>query len=145
MNQDLYHLRLLSVFYYVVGGLAALFSLFPVFHLVFGIAMITGELDTGDASGAAGDPMTSFMGWFFVLFALGWIALGLTFAACLVFAGRFLARQQRYTYCLVVAGLACMFVPFGTVLGVLTIIVLMRLSVQELFGHAAPASASVAP
>jgi uncharacterized membrane protein YuzA (DUF378 family) len=30
MNQDAEHLRLLSIFHYIVGGLAALFSFFPL-------------------------------------------------------------------------------------------------------------------
>jgi hypothetical protein len=33
------------------------------------------------------------------------------------------------------AGIACVFMPFGTVLGVFTIIVLMRDSVRRLFGR----------
>jgi len=36
-------------------------------------------------------------------------------------------------FCLVMAGVECIFTPFGTVLGVLTIIVLVRPSVKELF------------
>jgi hypothetical protein len=43
-----------------------------------------------------------------------------------------------------VAAIACMFMPFGTVLGVFTIIVLMRPSVKELFA-AAGSSAAPAP
>jgi len=57
------------------------------------------------------------------------------FAVCLALAGRFLAQRRRYYYCLVMAGIACMFMPFGTVLGVFTIIVLLRESVKELFGE----------
>jgi len=34
-----------------------------------------------------------------------------------------------------VAGAACLMMPFGTVLGVFTIIVLMRESVKEMFGR----------
>ena len=58
----------------------------------------------------------------------------------MVLAGRYLARRERYTFCLVVAGVECMFMPFGTVLGVFTIIVLSRPSVKDLFG-ALPAAA----
>ena len=39
---------------------------------------------------------------------------------------------DHYLYCLVVAAVECMLVPFGTVLGVLTIIVLNRPSVKAL-------------
>ena len=40
MNQDIEHLRLLSIFHYVVAGIGALVSCFPVFHLAFGLVML---------------------------------------------------------------------------------------------------------
>lgn len=128
MNQDLEHLHLLSIFHYVVGGVAALFALIPVIHLVLGFGMMAGNFEPGDSVGRA-------IGCFFVGFASLAILLGLSFAACMVLAGRFLARRERYTFCLVMAALACMFVPFGTVLGIFTILVLMRDSVKLLFGR----------
>ncbi len=42
-------------------------------------------------------------------------------------------HHRRRLFCLVVAGVECAFMPFGTVLGVFTIAVLMRESVKELF------------
>lgn len=36
-------------------------------------------------------------------------------------------------YCLVIAGLSCLFMPFGTVLVVFTLITLMKEPVKELF------------
>ncbi len=130
-QDDAEHLRLLSLFHYTVAGIAALFSLFPVIHLVFGLALVTGAFDNPRRPDTHAD---EFVGWFFVLFALAWIVCGLAFAACLAFAGRFLRRRRHYTYCLVLAGIACMFMPFGTVLGVFTILVLVRPSVKASFG-----------
>lgn len=126
MNQDAEHLRLLSIFHYVVACLSALFSLFPIFHLVFGLLMVTGTLEPQD-------PAAAVFGWFFVLFALAVILGGLTFSFCLALAGRFLSKRKHYTYCLVMAALACMCMPFGTVLGVFTIVVLVRPSVRDSF------------
>ena len=40
MNRDDQHLKLLSIFHYVLGGLTALFSLFGLFYLIFGLVMI---------------------------------------------------------------------------------------------------------
>ncbi len=40
MNQDLEHIRLLSMFHYVVGGLTALFACFPIIHLIMGIMFV---------------------------------------------------------------------------------------------------------
>jgi len=129
MNQDAEHLKLLSIFHYVVAGLAALFSLFPVFHLVIGLAMVSGTLEGTDT-----DPPAQMVGWFFVLFAATFILCGLAFAVAVFVAGRALANRTRYMYCLVMAGIECIFMPFGTVLGVFTILVLMRDSVKRLFG-----------
>ena len=48
-------------------------------------------------------------------------------------AGRFLATRKHYMFCLVMAAIECLFTPFGTVLGVFTIVVLMRDSVKQSF------------
>ena len=34
MNQDEEHLKLLSTFHYILAGMAGLFALFPIFHLI---------------------------------------------------------------------------------------------------------------
>jgi hypothetical protein len=123
------HLRLLAIFHYVVAAIAALFSLFPVIHLVIGVAILTGGFPgEGPADGEA-----RWLGGFFVAFAAFWIVMGLTFASCVLAAGRSLAKRKRRTFCLVMAGLECMFVPFGTVLGVLTLIVLTKDEARALF------------
>jgi hypothetical protein len=127
MSRDAEHLQLLSIFHHVVALVAGLFSLLPSLHLAFGVAMISGEL--GD-----GEPMFPVVGWFVAALAGGLMLAGLAFAVCLVIAGRSLMQRRRYTFCLVIAGLSCMAAPFGTVLGVFTILVLVRPSVRELFG-----------
>lgn len=131
MNQseDLEHLRLLSIFHYVVAGLGALFALFPVIHLCIGIAFLVGAFDEA----GHGNPPPRLMGLFFVIPALLIITVGEALAVCIAIAGRNLGRQTNYTFCLVVAAIECMMFPFGTVLGVFTILVLMRTSVKELF------------
>jgi hypothetical protein len=138
-RNDAEQLRFLAIFHYVVGGMAALFSLVPLVHLVMGLAVVTGHLPM--EGGGPGDRM---VGWFFVGLALIFIAAGLTFAAVVVAAGRSLSRQVRYTFCLVVAGLECLFIPIGTVLGVFTIVVLRRAGVREGFGKRPPAPAGAA-
>jgi len=138
MNQDLEHLRLLSVFHYVLAVLAGLFSLFPVFYFGMGLAMVSGHFP--DSHG--GDETARFMGWFFVAFGAVWMLGSLAFAVCLWLAGRYLGQHRRYLFCLVMAAISCTFAPFGTVLGVFTILVLVRPSVKELFGVAPALSPS---
>jgi hypothetical protein len=141
MTQDEDHLRLLSIFHYVVGGLAGLFSLIPIVHVVLGLLFIAAP----EKFAGNGQPPPAFLGWIFVLLGVMFIVLGLVVAGCVVAAGRFLAQRKHYTFCLVTAGVECLFMPFGTVLGVFTIIVLMRDSVKQLFRGATPMQGSGAP
>ena len=129
--QDRQHLDLLGIFHYVVAGLGALFSLFPVIHLVIGLAMVTGHMN--DLHAKPGEPDPALVGWFFVAFAGVVIACGLTVSALLAYAGRCLRQRRRYTFCLVMAAISCAFMPFGTVLGIFTLIVLTKPAVKPSF------------
>ena len=130
-RQDAEHLKLLSVFHYIVAAIMAVFATFPVFHLVIGIAVVSGRLGAPKQS----EPSPELVGWFFIVFAGAAILFGWTLAACTVVAARSLAQRKRYLFCLVLAGvMAATCMPFGTVLGVFTIIVLMRPSVKQVFG-----------
>ncbi len=129
MTQDEDQVRLLSIFHYVVAGLAGLFALLPIFHLMFGLMFILAP----NKFAGKGEPPPAFIGWFFVILAAVFITLGWIFAVFVFTAGRFLARRKHYLFCLVMAGVDCVFMPFGTVLGVFTIIVLMREPVKQLF------------
>ena len=139
MNQDEQHLDLLAVFHYVVGALAAVFSFLPVFHLLIGLGLATGHLEDNV------DPIAQKIGFLFSIFAGGLILAGLVFSVLVISAGRFLSQRRRYTFCLAMAGVMCIFMPFGTVLGVFTILVLMRDSVRARFGVESSAAAGFDP
>lgn len=121
-------LRTLSIFHYVLAGLSALFGTFPLIHLFMGIGMLRGAFAE---PGHKGPP--EFVAYIFISVALVMIVLGWTVAGLLVFSGRFLRAHRKYTFCLVVAGISCLFVPFGTLLGVFTIMVLQRPTARALF------------
>jgi hypothetical protein len=141
MPQDEDHLTLLSIFHYVVGGLAGLFALFPVIYLVFGLFFIFAP----EQFKGQGEPPPAFIGWILVIFAAAFIAVGWVFAGFVLAVGRFLAKRRHYMFCLVMAGVECIFMPFGTVLGVFTIIVLLRESVKQLFTVKNALQATAAP
>jgi hypothetical protein len=130
-THDAEHLRRLAIFHWLLAALTALFSLLPVINLVIGIIAVNGTVD-------ASNPTPAAMGGFFVESALLFVVFGLGFSVPLAYAGRCLQRRERYTFCLVMAALACMQVPFGTVLGVFTLVTLVKPSVKAMF--AAPAA-----
>src|SRR5512138_39381 len=130
-NQDAEHLRLLSIFHYVVAGMMALFGTFPIIHFLIGVVMVSGAI----AAPRDVAPFPAVFGGIFVLVAGAMMLAGWTLAVCTLAAGRSLAQRKRYSFCLVMAGImAALCMPFGTVLGVFTIIVLLRPSVKEAFG-----------
>jgi hypothetical protein len=129
MTCDDEQLRLLSIFHYVVAGLAGLFALIPIIHLVIGLFMVFAS----NKFAGNGQPPPAIIGWFFVIFASMFITMGLIFACLVLTTGRFLTKRKHYTFCLVMAGVECIFMPFGTVLGVFTLLVLMRESTKQLF------------
>lgn len=128
MEEDFQHLRLLSIFHYVVGGIIGVCGCFPIIHLTMGIAMVSGAFDD------EGNGPPAAFGWIFVCMAAFMISMFWGAAIAILLTGGKLRDHSGYTFCLVVAAVECTFMPFGTVLGVFTIIVLMRPSVKELFG-----------
>jgi len=131
MNQDEEHLKLLSIFHYVVGGIAGFFACIPIVHFIIGVVMLV--------AGVAGTPDDERLPFLIVGFVFTFVAglailCGWTLAICMIIAGKRLGRRRSYTFCFVIACISCLFMPYGTVLGVFTIIVLMRPTVKELFG-----------
>jgi hypothetical protein len=134
MERDLEHLKLLSIFHYVIAGMVGLVSCFPILDLVIGLVFMFGGDEMFGNGIQPHEPVGArVFGFLFTAFAAVFILGGWTMATLIAFAGRNLSRQTHYTYCMVVAGCACVFVPVGTVLGVFTIFVLVRPSVKELF------------
>lgn len=134
MNQDEDHLRLLSIFHYVCAGLGALCACFPIFHLILGLIL---RFDPESLGSGKNQPPT-WLGDFLVAFASVIILSGWTFAVLLAYTGRCLARRKHYTFCIAMAAVSCMFMPFGTMLGIFSIIVLVRPSVKALFNGGTP-------
>ena len=136
VNRDDEHLRLLSILYYVWGGMTALFSCLGIFY-VFGGALFT-TFSARDADAPA------WMGVIIAMIGVVVVVLGWTIGGLTIWAGRCLATRRHYTFCFIIAALACLSVPIGTALGVFTMIVLSRPSVKQLFSPtAASAPATV--
>jgi len=126
MTQDEQHLNLLSIFHYVLGGITALFSCLPFIHVGTGLLMVFGKMD-------ANNPPPPAVGWFFVILGSFFILFGWVFAINMLLVGRKLKQRKSFKYCLVVAAIECIMMPFGTILGVFTLVVLMKEPVKQLF------------
>ena len=130
MNQDNEHLRLLAIFHYVVAGFAALVSFFPLLYSIVGVFLLYAARHPGPGNQ---EPPPAFLGWIFIVLGALFFLAGVTMAICILIAGRCFSRRKAYSFALVVACIECLFIPFGTILGVFTIVALSRESVRSLF------------
>ena len=135
MNRDEEHLRLLAIFHYVVAGLAALFSFFPLLYTTVGAIFIFAARHGTAKPGE--DLPPEFLGWIFAALGSLLFLIGIAMAICILIGGRSLALRKRYSFALVMSCIECLFIPFGTILGVFTIVVLSRESVRGLFSTTA--------
>ena len=142
MDRDTEQLNLLAIFHYVVAGLAALFSFFPLLYTAVGVIFIFAARHGTAKPGEELPP--EFLGWIFAVLGSVLFVIGIAMAICILIAGRSLALRKRYSFALVMACIECLFVPFGTILGVFTIIALSRESGESVVCGNADVSLKIA-
>jgi len=125
------HLRLLRIGYLVSGILSAVFSIFPLLYVGIGLFFASSLPVSARPGSAEVDPR--LFGWLFAAIGVGaFLFLAAGAALKLAVAGA-IRRRRAHTLCLVGAAWTCLGIPWGTVLGVLTFVVLERPGVRALF------------
>jgi hypothetical protein len=127
------HLRLLAIFHFINAGLA----LFGVLVLVAEFFFIENFVNDPKAwqgqknapNAPPMGPVFDMMKWVFIVGAL--FALLTCFLN--VLSGYFLSARKNRSFSLVVAGLNCLNMPLGTILGAFTFVVLLRESVRDIY------------
>src|SRR5882724_3631963 len=115
MDRDAEHLRLLSIFHYVLAGLHAMFGCLGIIYIILGAVFATLPQTFANHNGQSSPPPALF-GAMFIAFGAFFLLLGWAVAGLLAGAGYFLGQRKRYMFCLVMACVSCLFMPFGTVL-----------------------------
>lgn len=120
--------------YWVSAGFLGMYLLFVFGYLVFLAAMFT-------AIGTREADFPRFLGWFFVAFALGFLLFAIATVLAKVLAARWIKARKHRVATMVIAGLTCLEFPYGTLIGVCTLIVLERPSVKALYEGNVPSAA----
>ena len=128
---DADHLRLLAVFHFVFAGLAVVGIGFLALHFAIMHSLFANPEMWKNQKNAGPPPEVFFavFRWFYLIFGV-LLVVGLV---ANLLSGRFLLKKKFRTFSLIVAGINCIQIPFGSVLGVFTLIVLLRDSVRELY------------
>ncbi len=128
------HLRLLRLGYLVSGGMTAFFSLFGLLYAGMGVMMTTIIASAAKTSPHPENAPPAEIGWIFGCFGLAIFVFFMAMALAKFKAASLIRQRRSRTFCMVVGGLSCLEIPYGTCLGIATFMVLGRPSVQRLFG-----------
>lgn len=131
-------LRLLRIGYFAMGGVAVFTGLFGLLYALMGFMIVHMPMQAQQP----GQPPPEVIAWFFAAFGLAFMLLAGVYALLAFLSARALRRRRARGLCLFTAALSCLYIPFGTLLGVFTFIALGRRSVIELFN--APAASGIA-
>ncbi len=128
MEKDTKDLNLLKLFHYIVGGIGCLFSCFPLIHLTLGLLLVSNKIPLENQSG---NELPDAFAWLFVIMGGMFFLFGQASSICIILSGRYIKQTKNYMFSFIIACISCLFFPFGTVLGVFTIIVFSRNSVKK--------------
>lgn len=130
-TNDAYHLKLLAVFHYVFGGLAVLGLGFLALH--YGLFSLIANNPEALKNQNKGGPSPQEV---FAIFKLIYLVMGVPLSTTAVLnfiSARCIQLRRARTFSLAVGCFDCLCIPFGTVLGVFTLIVLLRDSAKRLY------------
>src|SRR5262249_15998533 len=122
-------LRKLHVAHYACAALQIFLMIFGITFFGLALAMIQ-HPDWFQGT----DAPEALMNETFMALGLGFSLLSIVLAYCSYRAGRALKEHRNYNFCRFVAGLNCLWVPLGPILGIVTFNVLQRPGVRTLFG-----------
>jgi hypothetical protein len=127
-QRDEQHLSLLSIFYYIYGGLSLVGGCFGIIYLAAAALILASPemVEDEEVPAAVISGIMAVVGGCVLLLAVG-------IGALVIYVGYSLSQHRNYIFCLVIGALICLNIPIGTVLGVFTIVVLSRPSVKALF------------
>ena len=127
---DADHVKLLAIFHFIGAGLALIGLVFLLGHCALMHAIFTNpKFLESQKQGPSPAEIFAIFKWVYAVGAVWFVASGIL---NLISGFCLLARKGR-TFSMVVAVINCLHIPLETVLGVFTLIVLIRDSVRELY------------
>jgi hypothetical protein len=145
--EDAEHLSALSIGHFILAGVALLGGVPTLIYGVAGaklmdefgsdLSMAMGDIPGSpgaDAFGGSPDAMLQDLTTLLTTMIMAVVVLALVSAIHLAVVGVKIRQRRWWTFCYLTGWGECLMFPFGTILGIFTIIVLSRASVKRLFG-----------
>ena len=131
---DADHLQLLGIFHFLLAGLALVgLGFLGLHYALMRYFVFNPTVWANQKNSPLPAEFFQIFQWLYVVFGVLLLVGGIAN----LLSGLWIHARKKRTFSLVVAGIDCIQIPFGTALGVLTIIVLMRDSVRETYAQSA--------
>lgn len=127
------HLRLIKIFHYVFGGLACLGGLLPLLYIILG-QFIMHSADNNLNSSMHDKQAAHIVGVALTIIPIIVTIFIEAMAIMILLSGNWISARKNYWFSFILACLMCLSIPFGTALGVFTIITLNRPEVKAQYG-----------
>jgi hypothetical protein len=124
---DLEHLRLLRIANFIAAGVAGLIVCLGLLYTTLGTFLGSTPEYMNSVDSEALPP------WFFLGFGGLFVVVGAISIVLRLLVAKFLRERRASGFCMFVAAISCIDFPYGTILGVCTIITLTRPSVRDLY------------
>jgi hypothetical protein len=127
-QKDIEHLQLVAIFHFVIAGLSGLgvpllFLYYAMMKAVFNDPHLRASGQTPPAE------VVTLLFWFFI------VAGTILLIVCTlnVLSGLFIRQRRHLLFSMIVSGIDCLQVPFGTAVGIFSFIVFSRDFVRTLY------------
>jgi len=128
-------LRWIAFFHYVSGGITiALSFLFLIYVIIFGLIAANPDV----AHKAQIEDPEQFLGVMRIVVTVfaSLFALGLVYGICEIVSGAFIKRRKYRIFSMVIAVPRILNIPYGTILSIITLMMLSRTTVKEQYENA---------
>jgi len=125
------HLKLLSLFHYIKGAITLAFSFLAIIYLLFLSVLFDsiGTLQHQPLYHRADFPFDLFSTIMFFVWVI--MLLVVVFGILQIVSGYYLKQKKHRLFSFIVGVFQLIEIPYGTILGIMTIIVLSRNSVEQ--------------
>lgn len=125
-------LLIVSIFHYLLAGFQMLFCAVGLVYLFFGVLIASGTLEPSKGAGAPPEAM----GWIFGVLGVIFVIIFFTMSILTLVTGINISKRRNHIFCIVIDSILCLWVPFGTLVGVFGLVLLTRPEIAVKFlGH----------
>ena len=130
INGNSQNLTLISIFHYVLAAMIYLKGCFAFVMMMIGTIAVMGVLHDQPHDM---EVALVVLGLIFFAGPLVFMLLCFALATMVLLAGKRISQRMNLQFCQIIAGLECLCVPFGTILGVFTLMHLTKDETKEEF------------